>query len=232
MSTKPYRKHHQRSAEDTLERKEALERIKLLIGKDLRPLADQYGITVWKGSFKNKGWAGHVIERYLGLPLNSTRAPNFGSWELKVIPLKRAKDGTLKVKETMAITMLDPVEVSAKAFEQSHLFIKLRKMIIVSRLFENQQETSAIVQMAAEFDLSDPAIYAQVKADYDLVRHALQTSGFGSLTGAMGKLIQPRTKGPGHGSVSRAFYARPIFVAYILDITKLPPAPPILPEES
>lgn len=28
---------------------------------------------------KNKGWAGHTLERYLGLPLNSLRALNFGS---------------------------------------------------------------------------------------------------------------------------------------------------------
>jgi len=32
----------------------------------------------------------------------------------------------------------------------------------------------------------------------------------------MGVLVQPRTKGPGHGSTSRAFYARKIFVAHIL----------------
>ncbi len=32
----------------------------------------------------------------------------------------------------------------------------------------------------------------------------------------MGKLVQPRTKGQGHGSTSRAFYARTGFVAHIL----------------
>jgi DNA mismatch repair protein MutH len=32
----------------------------------------------------------------------------------------------------------------------------------------------------------------------------------------MGVLVQPRTKGPGHGSVSRAFYTRAPFVARIL----------------
>ena len=44
------------------------------------------------------------------------------------------------------------------------------------------------------------------------------TKGFEHLTGAMGILVQPRTKGSGHGSTSRAFYARTQFVAEILGI--------------
>jgi len=214
-----------------MERAEALLRIRELTGKDLRPLADHYNITVWKDGKKNKGWAGHVIERYLGLPLNSSPAPNFGSWELKVVPLKYDRNRVLKVKETMAITMLDPVEVLAKDFEDSHLYTKLRKQIVVSRIFEDVNETSAILHAAAEFDLDNPYILAQVKADYETVRVALQTSGFSSLTGKMGVLVQPRTKGAGHGSTSRAFYARTTFVAHILNIATWSGMPAVVPEE-
>lgn len=82
---------------------EALQRIAQLVGQDLRPLADQYKVTVWREEGKkNKGWAGHTIERFLGLPLNSSQSPNFASWELKVIPLvpRRAprRRGELRVK--------------------------------------------------------------------------------------------------------------------------------------
>lgn len=214
-----------------MDRKEAIERIRLLEGVDLRPLADKYGVTVWVGNKKNKGWAGHVIERHLGLALNSSRSPNFGSWELKVVPLKRARNNLLKVKETMAITMIDPVEVRAKEFEDSHLFNKLRKMVVVSRVFENVQETSSILHAAAEFDLDNLDVYRLVKADYELVRQTIINSGFQALTGKQGKLIQPRTKGAGHGSTSRAFYARTQFVAHILNIAALPFLPPVIPEE-
>lgn len=41
--------------------------------------------------------------------------------------------------------------------------------------------------------------------------------GFESLTGKDGKWIQARTKGAGHGSRSRAFYARKRFIEKILD---------------
>ncbi|MFB2968172.1 hypothetical protein ACE1CD_04315 [Aerosakkonema sp. BLCC-F183] len=37
------------------------------------------------------------------------------------------------------------------------------------------------------------------------------------LTGKMGVLVQPRTKGAGYGSTSRAFYARKQFVSLIIN---------------
>lgn len=199
-----------------MERIEAHTKLATLVGKDLRQLADSYNIKVWVGDKKNKGWAGHTIERFLGLPLNSSQSPNFGSWELKVVPLEPTKDGSLRVKETMAITMIDPVEVAAKRFEDSHLLTKLQKAIVVARVFESQQEGHSLLHSVAVFDLDDPIIYNQVKDDYNLVRSTIQNKGFEALSGSLGTLVQPRTKGKGHGSTSRAFYARTGFVAHIL----------------
>jgi len=54
-----------------LDRKEAVRRINQLAGKDMRVMADEYGIPVWKNGHENRGWAGLVIVRYLGLPQNS-----------------------------------------------------------------------------------------------------------------------------------------------------------------
>ncbi|MGY2752263.1 DNA mismatch repair protein MutH [Thermostichus sp. MS-CIW-21] len=205
-----------------MERAEAVSRLTTLVGQDLRQLADQLNVTVWsKDNKKNKGWAGHTIERYLGLALNSSRSPNFGSWELKLVPLVvRVVRGSrvLRVKETMAITMIDPVEVESREFEESHLFNKLQRIVVVARIFESQADERSIVHSVASFDLNDPEIYDQVKADYNLVRETIRTKGFSSLSGKMGKLVQPRTKGQGHGSTSRAFYARKEFVAHILGL--------------
>lgn len=205
-----------------MERAEAVSRLTTLVGQDLRQLADQLNVTVWsKDNKKNKGWAGHTIERYLGLALNSSRSPNFGSWELKLVPLVvRVVRGSrvLRVKETMAITMIDPVEVESREFEESHLFNKLQRIVVVARIFESQADKRSIVHSVVSFDLNDPKIYAQVEADYNLVRETIRTKGFSSLSGKMGKLVQPRTKGQGHGSTSRAFYARKEFVAHILGL--------------
>jgi hypothetical protein len=122
------------------------------------------------------------------------------------------------VKETMAITMIDPVHVMGTSFPHSHLLAKLGKAVVCARLFEGLQETSTVLVKVATFDLDDPDIYSQVQKDYELVRRVLCTQGFEALTGSMGVLVQPRTKGTGHGSRTRAFYARTGFVRRILGL--------------
>lgn len=199
-------------------RDEAIAKLKALEGEDLVKLAGRLGISIWRGQKKNKGWAGHVLEAYLGLPKNASRRPNFGSWELKVVPLKRLKSGRIVPKETMAITMINPEEVKTTPFEESHLLAKLRRILVCARMFEGQHEPSSVLVRVAAFDLSDPQVYQQVKSDYLLVQQTIQERGFDALTGRMGVLVQPRTKGPGHGSTSRAFYARKRFVALMLGL--------------
>lgn len=198
-----------------MERQVAIGRITEIIGTDLRKLADKYDVTVLKIGKKNKGWAGHVIERHLGLTINSSQSPNFGSWELKTISLKHLRTGKLTIKETMAITMIDPYNIERTRFEDSHLLTKLKKMLIAARVWENQKETSSLLYAVKSFDLDNPDIYNQVKEDYDLVRKTIIEQGFSALTGRMGIFIQPRTKGAGHGSTTRAFYARTSFLKMI-----------------
>ena len=200
-----------------MERKEAIEKLCQLVGKELHELAEEYGITIYRNGKVNKGWAGHVFERYLELPINSAQSPNFGSWELKSIPLKYKKDGTLTFKETMAITMIDPINVLQKKFEESHLLAKLKKIVVVTRIVGKDVDEPSYIHSVVEFNL-EGEIYDAVKADYDLVRNTIRKKGFDYLTGKMGYYIQPRTKGAGHGSKTRAFYARPRFLKLFIKI--------------
>jgi len=201
-----------------VDREDGLRRLRSLIGKDLRALAREHGVTVHVGEKLNKGWAGQTVERCLGRAQDSSRAPDFGDWELKVTALKRGPRGLLVPKETLAITMIDAEEVEATDFDNSHLLSKLGRIVLVSRVFEGRGETRSIVQAAEPFDLTDPELRAAVREDYELVRRTIRTSGFEALTGAMGVYVQPRTKGAGHGTTSRAFYARKNLVARILKI--------------
>lgn len=203
-----------------MEREEALKRLRLLSGKNLHTLAEQYEITVRTSSGTvNKGWAGHVCERYLGIPVNSSQSPNFGSWELKSIPLKIGKNGELKFKETMAITMIDSYQVVRTSFEESHLLAKLKKAVCVARIVGSSVDEPSIIHSAYTIDLQGE-LYEAVKRDYETVQECLKdpNRGFTHLTGAMGVYIQPRTKGAGHGSTTRAFYARPIFLAQFIKL--------------
>ena len=196
-----------------MERTEAVIKLRELVGKELHDLAKQYGVTIYRNGKVNKGWAGHVFERHLQLPINSAQSPNFGSWELKSIPLKYKKNGELTFKETMAITMIDPVNVCQKTFEESHLLAKLKKAVVVARIVGDSVDEFTYIHSVTEFDLHG-RLYNAVKDDYNLVRQTLldKEKGFDALTGKMGYYIQPRTKGAGHGSTTRAFYARPRFL--------------------
>lgn len=195
-----------------MERQEAVQKLSSIVGQGLRNLAEMYEVTVYKEKKINKGWAGQVLERHLGLPINSSQSPNFGSWELKTIPLKYLKSGKLTVKETMAVTMIDPYNVERTDFEDSHLLIKLRKMIVAARIWESQEEERSILHRVTTFDLDEPKVYNQIKEDYNLVRDTIRTQSVSALKSEMGEYIQPRTKGAGHGSTSRAFYARTSFL--------------------
>lgn len=203
-----------------MERDEAIEKLKLLAGHNLHDLAKQFEVTVRTANGNvNKGWAGHVCERHLGIPINSAQSPNFGSWELKSIPLKILKNGNLAFKETMAITMIDPYQVARTPFEQSHLLAKLQKAVCVARVVGSSVDEATIIHSINIIDL-DSEMYEAVKKDYELVRLHLNdpARGFKSLTGKMGVFIQPRTKGAGHGSQSRAFYARTKFLANFIEL--------------
>lgn len=196
---------------------EATQKLQSLIGKDLRKIAEEQNVTVFKNGKFNKGWAGLTLEKALGIGNNAVQASNGDFWELKLVPLVKL-NGKWKVKETMAITMINPADVAKTPFEESHLFNKMRKMIICGRERVDNDETSSTLLYVNSFDLLSSNFWEQIKEDYEITQNCINTKGFDYLTGRIGKFIQPRTKGCGHGSTSRAFYARITFVEMILGI--------------
>ena len=155
---------------------------------------------------KNNLWARQVLERYLGIDLNSS------SWDLKVVVLKYLKTGNLTVPRAMFITTIDTYYLKRTDFENSHLHSKLKQIIIAARIWESQREERSILHSVTTFDLDDPEVYRQIKEDYDLVRETIQTQGFSAVTGKMGVYIQPKAIVPGDGMDSIAFYARTNFL--------------------
>lgn len=159
-----------------------------------------------------------VVERLLGHPQDSKQEADFGTFEPKVVPVVKDSFGRWSVKETMAMTMIEPKNVAETPFEHSHLLEKLRALLICARVFENEQDDSSILLKVGGFDLGDADTFKQVQADYELVRKTLKDEGVAGLNGWMGNLVQPRTKGTGKGERTYAFYARTIFVARMLKL--------------
>lgn len=212
-----------------MERKQALLKLAALQDQCLVELAAKHGQKIFHEKevngvvtrTLNKGWAGLTLERALGLPVNSRREPNGGSWELKQVSLKKHPlTGEIRAKETMQITMFDRAHILEHPFETSHVLHKIARMIVVARLYVDEKETTSPIMMikAADLSLEIPTVYERVRADYEFMRAHLRHGG--EPKSEMGSLIQSRTKGAGHGSVSRAWYARTGFVELLLGIGK------------
>jgi hypothetical protein len=155
---------------------------------------------------RNKGAVGLFAETILGIP-HSPRCLDCSDGELKVFPIHRDRHGVAEPKETIAVTMLDREALVAEGFLTSRAYRKMNRMLCVP--YERfGEEVVFYAPTLIELDVL-AALREQLMADYDAIRSGWRESG--SLTSAVGTLLQTRTKGKGHGSTSRAFYLRKEF---------------------
>ena len=195
----------------------AIKNLKKYTGKDLRKLAKDFKITTYETGKQNKGWKGLILERLAGLKTNVSKAPNGLSWELKSVSFHYVKN-QLVPKETMAITMINPTELKADEFFKSHCWAKLKTIVFCAVMWYGKNSEKAELLKVTSLDFAeDDDLIKEIKVDYDFIRNKLIKKGFKSLTGSDGKWIQARTKGAGHGSTSRAFYARKELVKKIFE---------------
>jgi DNA mismatch repair protein MutH len=195
----------------------ALEILRAYIGKDLRKTAKEFGISVFVNGKKNKGWAGLTLERCIAIDPNCVQAPNGLGWELKTTSLVLRNDHW-GPKETLAITMINPKRDVDTPFEESHLWAKLRRTIVCGREWISPEEPRSRLIQVNCFDVSDAELLVLVKADYEKIQQTIRTKGFGELSRSLCDYIEAGTKGAGHGSTSRAFYASKKLVGIILGL--------------
>lgn len=195
----------------------AVQNLKKYIGLDLYEYAIKHGVTVFKDKKINKGWKGQVLEILAGLEINSRKAPNGLGFELKSVSF-RPKNGDYVPKETMAITMLNPRELLRDSFYESHCWDKLKSLVFCAVEWNGTfAKTAKLLEVTSLDFFEGHDIIKDMEIDYEFIREKLRAQGFNSLTGKDGKWIQARTKGAGHGSTSRAFYARTQLVAEIFN---------------
>ena len=161
---------------------------------------------------KNKGLPGHYLEDLLGIP-HTSNCLDAADGEVKLFPVRMLKNGTLVPKETIAVTMLSTEDLLAHDFKSSKLFKKMARMLIVPyhRNGENIVFMNPVIIV-----LSDHESYPIIERDYNEIRTNFIENGI--LRSKNGTLLQNRTKGPGHGSTSRAFYLRPQFMKRFVPI--------------
>lgn len=204
----------------------AIKNLRKYIGKDLAELAPSFGIQPYLNGKQNKGWKGLVLEYLAGLETNVSKAPNGLTYELKSVSFHEVR-GVLVPKETMAITMINPEELSSQSFFESHVWAKLKTIVFCAVQWDGKNAKKSKLLRVASLDFAeDDELIQEIKADYDFIRNKLINHGFRSLTGKDGRWIQARTKGVGGTNpktgirrpITRAFYARTNLVKKIFEI--------------
>ncbi len=196
----------------------AIKNLEKFVGQDLAELAVKYGVTTYKDGKQNKGWKGLTLEHFAGLSNDNKQAPNGLGFELKSTAFYKVKD-EWRPKETFAITMINPTVLQATPFFESHCWDKLKSLVYCAVTWNGKHNEKAELLKVQSFDfLESDTLIQEIQADYEFIRNKLITKGFSALTGKDGKWIQARTKGAGHGSTSRAFYARKELIKEIIKL--------------
>ena len=118
----------------------------------------------------------------------------------------------------MAITMINQKELIEDSFLESHCWAKLKSLIFCAVEWTGENATSSKLLAVTSMDfVESERLFNEIEEDYEYIRQKLINQGYEALTGADGQWIQARTKGTGHGSKTRAFYARTKLVAAIFD---------------
>ncbi|MDR0983254.1 MAG: hypothetical protein LBM07_08480 [Culturomica sp.] len=196
----------------------AIQNLNKYIGQDLSEMASYFGITTYRDGRQNKGWKGLTLERLAGLSNDNRQAPNGLGFELKSTAFYRVNN-CWTPKETFAITMINPQDLIETPFLKSHCWEKLKSLVFCAVSWEGKHNIKSELLKVQSFDFIErDSLIQEIENDYEFIRNKLATQGFSSLTGKDGKWIQARTKGSGHGSISRAFYARKCLIKEIIQI--------------
>jgi len=161
----------------------------------------------------NKGIVGILMEKLAGIP----QTPNIldcQDGEVKSFPLKTLKNGDIVPKETVAVTMVQ-LESLGLPFAESNVYKKLARTLYLA--LSRDGDNIVIENIVLHMIQPGTALYNQLEEDYNSICAAYKETGTLAGTTRLGKYLQTRTKGTGHGSTSRAFYLRTCFLKdYIL----------------
>ena len=93
------------------------------------------------GGFEKKGGLGILLEeRYFHYKANSDARPDFdkAGVELKVSPYKVNSKNEKVAKERLVISMIDYMNVVNEVFDDSHMWLKARLMLLIYYLYQSE----------------------------------------------------------------------------------------------
>ncbi|MDM8267631.1 MutH/Sau3AI family endonuclease [Barnesiella viscericola] len=172
-----------------------------------------------------KGASGLIIENLLGIDNNNrdeADIPQIGC-EIKILPLQKNRDGSIKAKEPTAIQMINYCEVAKETWETAKLRNKINLTFWVVYLAkENGMPKKQDDYIIVDYFLDHPSDIQNsiFKTDWEEIQSYIIQGNADKLSCSMGTYLEPKTKGAnnqdktdapdGHGGLTkvrrRAFY--------------------------
>lgn len=183
--------------------KEALEqRLNQLVGRSIGELALLAGVDLPYSNHSGKGFAGQLIELYLGASAYNLTLPDFTELniELKTVPV----DVNLLPVESTFICSIDLRSESFVAFEQSPLYHKLAHMLFVLLLAPKGFPITERRVLGYFYFTPDAEQLQSIRADYQEFADLVCTGNSDAINSSMGSIIQMRPKGLSSDSLIQA----------------------------
>lgn len=158
------------TAYDKTSAKSIEEYARLLIGKTFQDVikADSDGFSnLDDGGFSKKGGLGNLLEeRYFHYGSNSDARPDFpeAGVELKTTPYRINSKGEKVAKERLVITMIDYMNVINEAFDESHLWLKARLMLLVYYLYQKE------ISNRLDYRIDFVSLFTPPKEDLEIIK--------------------------------------------------------------
>ena len=147
-----------------------------------------------------KGAAGRIVENILGIKNNNRDEPDIPQigCEIKILPLQKNRDGTIKAKEPTAIQMINYCEVAKETWETAKLRSKINLTFWVVYLAkENGKSKAQDEYVIVDFFLDHPSDVQNgiFKTDWEEIQSYIVRGDADKLSCSMGTYIEPKTKG-------------------------------------
>lgn len=166
-----------------------------------------------------KGASGLIVENLLGIENNNrdeADLPQIGC-EIKILPLQKNKDGSIKAKEPTAIQMINYCEVAKETWETAKIRSKINLTFWVVYLAKvNGKPKQQVDYVIVDYFLDHPSDVQNedFKTDWEEIQSYIKRGDADKLSCSMGVYLEPKTKGAnnqdktdapdGKGGITRA----------------------------
>ena len=186
-----------------------------LIGKRLLELQPTLAPMV-PSSPATKGVVGRIYEACFDIPQNSRPGPDFegAAVELKSVPIL-ISGSEARAKERISVGMIDFEGLALETWATAHARHKLQRLLLIFYRWEPFRPIASFQTLAAGIWSPDAESWSGMKADWELIRGLAAAGRRQDVSESLTRLLGAATKGPGHGSVSRAWSLKQPFVGWI-----------------